>query len=153
MNTSSNEAWKTCRCCNVRKLRSEFYAEPRYTDGAMSQCKVCIKSRVKRYREKNREAITAKKLLDNNTPAGLARRKRYRQSEKYCLLRKASEDADRKQLGHNYVKRALLGKNSTLKARQIPPDLVEMKRLQLATLRLARQLKKGIKNETSTDAY
>jgi hypothetical protein len=46
--------FKVCKSCGLEKeLASGFYAHAAMTDGYLNQCKVCVKSRVKKHREEN----------------------------------------------------------------------------------------------------
>ena len=58
---------KTCTNCNIEKLLTEFYKDKTHKDGYTSQCKICVKDRVKKYREENIEDIRIRnKLYERN---------------------------------------------------------------------------------------
>lgn len=145
-----DEAKKACTRCGVVKPHSDYYKDARKRDGLQGMCKTCFLAGTKRYRENNKAAIAAKKRADEKTPAGQARMARYRASAKAKAKARAAEAARRQSLSDDYVKRCLLGKDRAVSAKELPAELVEMKRLQMATRRLARQLKEAT-NESSKD--
>lgn len=145
-----NEATKACTRCSEVKPFSDYYKDARKRDGHQGMCKPCFLAGVKKYRESNKAAIAEKKRRDEKTEAGRARMERYRRSAKAKAKARAAEKARREILSDDYVKRCLLGKNRAVSATELPAELVEMKRLQMATRRLARQLKEST-HESSQD--
>ena len=144
------EATKACTRCSEVKPFGDYYRDARKRDGHLGMCKACFLAGVKKYRENNKALIAEKKRQDEKTEAGRARMARYRGSAKAKAKARASEKARRETLSDDYVKRCLLGKERAVSATQLPAELVEMKRLQMATRRLARQLKEAT-HESSKD--
>lgn len=61
---------KTCRCCKIEKLRSEFYARGNMKTSAgrqvlSSHCKECHRARMRAYASDNPEAKRAANLMKN----------------------------------------------------------------------------------------
>lgn len=56
---------KTCKDCGVHKPLTDYYAHSAMSDGHLSSCKECVKSRVKLHREKNIERV---RKYDRNRP-------------------------------------------------------------------------------------
>ena len=44
---------KTCTACQQSKALDDFYKHPKMTDGCLSQCKTCVKERVRQHRRLN----------------------------------------------------------------------------------------------------
>lgn len=146
----AEKATKVCTRCGEVKPLADYYKDNRSTDGLDYMCKFCRRQQVKSYRDANHTKIAARKRLDEKSPAGRARVARYRNSDKARATQRAAEKARRVSLSDDYVKRCLLGSNRTVSAHAIPPELVELKRQQMETSRLARQLKEATR-ESSKD--
>lgn len=138
-----NEGTKRCSKCGSSKPLTDYYKDKRAADGLDYMCKGCRRQQVKRYREAHPSKVAARKRFDEQSPAGKARVSRYRRGDKGRAVSRAAEKARREALSDDYVKRCLLGSNRTVSAKDIPPELVELKRQQMETRRLARQLKKA----------
>lgn len=54
-------ASRTCSVCKQQKPIGEFYKEPRNKSGILAACKACICSRVKRFQDSNKDAIKTRK--------------------------------------------------------------------------------------------
>lgn len=52
---------KTCKGCSVEKPLSEFYLDNRRDDSIKGNCKACCRARVQAHRERNRDAINARR--------------------------------------------------------------------------------------------
>jgi hypothetical protein len=44
---------KTCTACQQSKALADFYRHPKIADGHLSQCKACVKTRVRQHRRLN----------------------------------------------------------------------------------------------------
>lgn len=90
---------KECRCCKIKKCRSQFWKRITNTDGLYSYCKECTstknrqtreknkefyKRKVNEYKEKNREKIneSAKQYYYKNRKKKLEKRAEYRKKNK-----------------------------------------------------------------------
>lgn len=131
---------KTCSKCGQTKPLDEFSNRNRSRDGKESQCKQCI-------------------YAYSRSEAGISARRKYRKSQlgkknKKKYLNKASESARAKKsqiqaradLTDGGIKRSLC--NIGIKAVQITPEIIELKREQLLIYRATKQLIKEIQNGT-----
>ena len=144
------ETTKACTRCGEVEPQSDYHKHAKKRDGLQGMCKTCFRAYMKRYRENNKAAIAAQKSAARKTPAGRAWQARYRASEKAKIKARAAATAQTQALADKYVKKCLRGHNLEVSATKLPAELVEMKRLQLLTLRLARALKKAT-HESSKD--
>lgn len=145
-----------CTRCKQRKLRIAFGADARRATGLQAWCKSCRKEYTAEKAEDNR-ARAAKWRLENLNAAKAARKERYwldadaaRQAAKDYRNDHPGRDrerwaCERRELGDWYMA-SLMGTRKSA----CPPELLAMKREQIATLRLARQLKKATR-ESSKD--
>lgn len=53
MAVNDNSAQKVCTACGDQKGVGEFYAHPKMAAGVLSQCKECVKARVRKHRRDN----------------------------------------------------------------------------------------------------
>lgn len=81
---------KTCSKCNTKKELTEFYDEKNKRDGKTKECAECIKDRIKKYRQKNKELIKQqrKKHWEKNRENCLARQKAYYEANKTRINKK-----------------------------------------------------------------
>jgi hypothetical protein len=79
---------KVCRECNIEKSLSEFYKHSAMGDGHLNKCKTCVKSRVRKHRLENLEAIKEFDKKRGNKPSRVQARKLYQQTEAGKLAKK-----------------------------------------------------------------
>ncbi len=147
---------KKCTKCKEEKSLEAFVRDKYKSDGYSSNCKTCrkatrdarkevraeydrqynaanqswIKVRRKKYREKNKAAIAA------------FQKQRYEEKKDSILLQKKDY---RKEISENltdaYVKQQIVKSGWLLPTEDIPPELIEMKRLAMIANRNIRKLK------------
>lgn len=167
--TAGAGAMKTCTKCGVLKPLPEFSVDKRASSGTQSACRECCalgrKARAEkdraaaaRWRKENADHVRQKqceyaartvarrralerKRYANDRDAHLLKAQRMREKHRDELNRRQRVRAgkDRAEMAPNYVAKVL-----GLGPEEIPPDLLELKREQLATRRLARQLRRAI---------
>ena len=114
---------KVCSKCKIEKDESEFNKNKSTKSGLSRYCKECRK--INKYKEHQKEYQKSNKYKEY--------RKKYRSTEEYkkyqnnCL---------------NTIKNILGLKNIPIN--QIPPELIELKKLQL---KIKRELKNGVQSE------
>jgi len=92
-------------------------------------CKTCASERSKIYRKKNIEII---KMLHKNNAKTL----------RFKLCRKKLKNKNRINLTDYYIKQ-LLVKHTDIKVKEIPKELIEIKRLQIKLQRIYKESKNG----------
>jgi hypothetical protein len=172
---AADKAEKACTRCGEVKPLAEYAADKRASTGTQSVCKKCQadirrgrrdkdREAQKRWREKNAEYVCAKrKEYDQKTKPKRRQKERARYWKDPDKARKKAEEyrtdkyedvmrrnrehlkEDRENLGPVYVAKVL-----GMRRKEVPPQLLEMKKEQLTLRRLARQLRKA-KNESSKD--
>ncbi len=100
---------KVCRTCSAEKPLTEFYKHSGMADGHLNKCNLCVKARIKKYRELNFEKIQAHDKLRNTEPHRVKARKEYLQTEAGRLSRKKSIDAYHKRYPMTYAAHVITG--------------------------------------------
>lgn len=165
---------KTCSKCKIEKDESEFYKKKAAKDGITTICKTCYKcyfktrnqtderkAYLREYFKKYRETDNGKNIIakaksifrENGNQKKYSLN--YTKSEKYKMYRKS----EKYKLYMSEYRKSEKGKNiltncgSAIKSylglkgiptTQIPPELLELKKLQL---QIKRELKNGVQNE------
>lgn len=130
---------KVCTKCGIKKPLGDFKKDKRKFSGRRSACIVCeAEWRQKLARERYlrlRDELLAKaatwRALNQRIITNQVREKRQ---------------SERNDLHDNYVKRLLIDRTQRLKAKDIPEQLIELKRDQLLLKRLTRQMQEAIQN-------
>jgi DNA-binding PadR family transcriptional regulator len=118
---------KKCNCCGVEKNKSEFYKRKNNQNLTATYCISCATEKVKQWRKSEK----GKAWLSN-----------YRKSEKIKLYSNSWQKSEKGMLCPCKIK-TYLGLCNT-PTDQIPPELLELKRIQL---QIKREMKKGVQNE------
>jgi len=163
---------KTCPDCKQHLPAEAFVPNPKGRDGLQTYCRACGAARSRAWAAANREANLARKraYYEENKAALLAQQRTYYEANKPRILeaqrrppevnrarvkawvaanpekRRAQLRRQVENLSDGYV-RAKLKQKTTLRAADIPQQLVQMKRDELALRRLARLLTEGAKVE------
>ena len=66
---------KKCSACQEERPIGDFYAHKAMKDGHLSQCKACVKARVRQYRQDNAERVRAYDRQRSSLPHRVALRK------------------------------------------------------------------------------
>jgi len=114
---------KQCSKCKIKKDTSLFFKHIGRKDGYQDQCKKCCLKGQKLYREKNPEIYKAQM--------------RKLRSSEYTLKSKLRSRKEHREMSDGYI-RSLITMHSSLNTKDIPDEMVEMHRLNLA---IKRQLK------------
>lgn len=151
------EITKTCTKCKEDKPLSEYYLLKK--DGVLTRnaCKVCIckKSRIwnpsehskkvkkiyqAKYTKINAEEIKIKRFL--NRDIKIIQDRTYYKNNKQLILEKMSLQRKKatSELADTYIRTALKALMPSLKIKEIPQELIELKRIQIKTHRLCQQL-------------
>lgn len=143
---------KTCKKCLQPKALACFYSCKGNNDGLHGACKACMGATNKQWRVENKDAV--RKYKRENHERILQRDREWvaKNIEKVREVARAwcaanpekinqYHSARRDTLGRSYVIRIIAGRNSGLKANQIPRELIEVKREHLRLVRLLRELK------------
>ena len=130
------ELTKTCNKCNETKTLDLFYTNKKYHLGVLGTC------RKKEYRLSNLEFMRFKSRLkyENNKQKTLEINKRYRKNnpEKMRELSKKDYKRSSENLTDRYV-RNIMKRHYPL-VKEIPQEIIELKRIIIKTYRLCQQL-------------
>lgn len=166
---SSEGVTKRCTKCGEVKGLGEFYVRSRSRDGKTSACKKCSNASSYDYSKRNnlrvrainmkyvkahRDEInkrtkqykSAKRANDNLWLADVnAKRKLWRRlnPDTERLYRKRSSQARKVKITVSYIASVM-----RMPVKQVTPELLALKRQQITYLRLARQLRKELRNES-----
>jgi hypothetical protein len=94
---------KVCRECELEKPFSDFYKHAAMSDGHLNKCAECVKARVKKHREINREKILAHDKLRSKKPHRVLARKLYSQTEAGKQARKKATKTYHKRYPMKYA--------------------------------------------------
>ena len=148
---------KTCTKCGEVKALDAFHKNSTRKDGICEICKACVQARGKTYRAANSEKIaaTAAAYRAANIDAEVKRWAAYRAANRekqstykaaYRLanieMYRARNSANKENLTPCYIAHVM-----RIKTSELTPGLYELKREQLETRRLAKQLKQATKDE------
>jgi hypothetical protein len=144
--TTPREAAKVCTRCFERKLLADYHKCCKAKDGRKSWCKTCALAAAEKRRRENpgkcKAAVDAAKAKNPEKYKALSEKWRRENPDKRraagleCLRR------DAQRAGETYLKRLLVAQGFGAFA-NIPAEIVDLKRQQIVTRRLARQLKKA----------
>lgn len=133
------EGMKCCRKCGNVKSNSEFYAAPKLKCGLHSWCKPCCTGRVRQSQRDNpdRERARARAYYLGHKKEKLLRAKEWRLAnpERFRELKRRGNDKASETISDHYIANQLNARIS-----EIPPELIEAKRLQL---KIKRELQNG----------
>lgn len=142
-------ATKACTRCGEVKPLTEYHRASQASDGRKPWCKVCALAAAEKRRRENRDkcnaAIEAAKAKNPEKYKAMSRKWQRAHPEK--AREQLRRDAQR--MGETYLRRLLVSQGFGAFG-NIPAEIVELKRQQIATRRLARQLKKAT-HESSKD--
>lgn len=150
---------KTCTKCGIEKKESEFYKMKCAPDGLQYSCKICGEIRKKKYRLEKYDEYRAKENEYNSTRREknneIAKKSRLKNYEKVLIsgrisrlkrkdITKQNAIIARDNLLDSHIK-ACIHSNFKIPIREITPELIELKRIELTNKRLIKKLKQ---NET-----
>ncbi len=152
------DAPTTCPRCTQAKPRAAFGLNAKRKNGLQAYCKQCRReqsaskagenaARYAEWRKKNLERVKKARADKYWADAEAARTAARAYSKAHPERQRERWARERKELGDLYVA-AVMG----LRKGACPPELLALKREQLATRRLARQLKKAT-DESSKDPH
>jgi hypothetical protein len=151
------EITKTCTKCKEEKPLSEYYLLKK--DGALTRnaCKICVCKRTRfwnpsehskkakriyqvKYTKINAEEIKRKRFL--NRDIKIIQDRNYYKNNKQLFLEKMSlrRKKTTSELADTYIRTSLKALMPSLKIKDIPQELIELKRIQIKTHRLCQQL-------------
>lgn len=168
---------KTCSKCGEVKGLGEFYAHPGCKDGHRADCKTCVKRKTRQYEIDNKEKLRAYKReyardwRARNPDKEREKKKRARSKHAESIKGYAAEYRARKKSELSASKKQWAEKNQQrikdytasysdslcdgyiacalkLPKDACPPELLALKREQLAIKRMARELKKAATKPT-----
>ena len=137
----------TCHKCKICKIEDDFHNDSRRKNGKYPKCKQCCKTYQENYRKNNAVALRKnnREYYAKNVNKICAYQAAYLASNKAKVYarnrRKSSEYID--VLSDGYVANTL-----RIHRRDVPNELLELKRAQLEIYRLTKQLNKEIQNVT-----
>jgi ribosomal protein S4 len=73
---------KVCRDCGVEKELSEFYKQSQMADCHLNKCKVCVRTRTKKYRLEHLEQYAQYEKARANLPHRVKARRKYQEEHK-----------------------------------------------------------------------
>jgi 5-methylcytosine-specific restriction endonuclease McrA len=76
---------KVCRDCGVEKDLADFYENAEMADGHLNHCKVCVRSRVQKYRREHLEQYAQYEKARANLPHRVEARRRYQEKHREQL--------------------------------------------------------------------
>jgi len=145
---------KKCTKCGIEKPLSEFGKDSHQKSGLKPRCKECIE-RVRRKKkfeiEQDKRTKGICKTCGNRFYlrrlnyifcSAYCYRKHYRLKNKSDIKvkKKAAKSIETKLLKDNYIKKALCDRSKILKYKDITPEMVELKRIQIQIKRLIKQI-------------
>lgn len=136
---------KTCCRCQVNKPLSEFNLKPQ------AACKACINVYQAMYRERNRERLNEKarvrsrdnpnsrhvwmaKYREHNREKLNANQRAYAKTESRKAVERVMRAKYSAELVDAFVRRSIV-KNTAIDPKDVPPEIITAKRLQLQILR------------------
>jgi len=138
---------KKCSKCGEVKGLGEFYKNNSAKDGRGGYCKTCQGAATKKWRANNPEKVNnpekQKQYRDNweakNFEKNREYREKYRKDNREIVNRRSRESQKRAydMLSDSYIRKRLYG-TAALSAKDIPPQLIELKR---EAIRIERYLK------------
>lgn len=150
---------KICKICKVEKDYEEFYTRKDTKDGHYSLCKKCEIKRKLKYLKENpkKQALISKKWRKENPEKAALAIKKWRKenpekvkainnlsskkwNEKHPEAVRLFTRKYRNDLRDGYVK-TLIQNESLLDRRQIPSELIEIKKMQIKVKRLIKSKK------------
>ena len=137
-----NEGTKVCTRCGQVKALADYHRASRAKDGRKFWCKACALAAAEKRRRENKDkcnaAIKAAKAKNPEKYLEMARKwlKEHPEKSREQLRR------DAQRMGETYLRRLLVAQGFRA-FENIPAEIVELKRQQIATHRLSRQLKKA----------
>lgn len=165
---ATNVITKLCPDCSKTLPSEAFGANPNGRYGLNTYCRPCVAARTRAWKQKNYESVIAHKraYYEANKARLLEQQRQYYRENKTRILEaqrrqpeenrahvkawaKANPEKRRAQgrrrvqnLAANYVRQCITGR-SEISSDAIPPELIDLKRDQLAIKRMARELKKA----------
>jgi hypothetical protein len=136
------EVTKGCTRCGQVKVLADYHRYSRAKDGRKVWCKACALAAAEKRRRENRDkcnaAIKAARAKNPEKYLEMARKwqKAHPEKSREHLQR------DTQKMGETYLRRLLVAQGFRA-FENIPAEIVELKRQQIATHRLSRQLKKA----------
>lgn len=129
------ERGKVCTKCHELKPATAYKRDTsgEHVDGIRSECRACTYAAQQRWFHSNPDAQRKQRQCAAN----------FRLSPDYLPNIRANRQRARNDLADSYVKK-LLTDRTPIRPAEIPDELLELKREQLATARLSRQLRKVI---------
>jgi 5-methylcytosine-specific restriction endonuclease McrA len=73
---------KICRGCGVEKDLADFYKNTEMADGHLNHCKVCVRSRVQKYRREHSEQYARYEKARANLPHRVEARQKYQEEHR-----------------------------------------------------------------------
>ena len=133
---------KTCTKCGEVKALDAFYNRKRSSDGLMGYCKQCTALVASVYRKATPGKFKARKTAYRNANQEKAKawNSKYRKANREKLKDKAAKLVA--EMGKSYIS-TLTG----IPAAFLTPEVLAIKREQLETHRLAKQLRQATKDE------
>lgn len=126
-------AGRACTKCGVFRLLTSFPKKRGRSDGRSSECKLC---RLARRRARYARDPSQK----------LAKRKQYVEVNRGALAQKRRDGVE--QLSDIYVKKRLLA-GTRLKAADLSPELIELKRDEMCLRRIGTRMLQALKEEVA----
>jgi len=134
---------KKCSKCGELKPLSEFYTDNRSKYNKTCWCKICTNTSVKIYKNNNKNKIKEKRKTyqEKNKVKISVYKKTYRREnrEKIHAQQKKYDKKYSEKLNDCYIKGLLTVRNN-LKVKDIPLELIELKRKQIELIRLKREM-------------
>ena len=155
---------RTCRTCGLRKTLDEFSKHKNSLDGMNRECRACSNTRARQWRDQKKDRINAEKRANYkiNKQAILAQQKDYYARNRAAILLRQKPDPQlnrertkkwaaanpekrraqllrrTENLTDYYIKDRLIA--AGLSRSSITPELINLKRQQLALHRLAKEM-------------
>jgi len=131
---------KTCTKCGIEKDFGEFGKEKLGKDGLKSSCKMCLNSKTKIWKLKNKDKLLENdKLWRKENPDKVAyKRKKYNSSEKGKKSRLEFVRRLSKEIYPSYVKKCLIKQGFKKEDIEQNSELILLKTITIKTKRLCK---------------
>ena len=73
---------KVCRGCGIEKSLADYYKNAGMADGHLNHCKVCVRSRTKKYRREHQEQYAQYEKARANLPHRVEARRKFQEDHK-----------------------------------------------------------------------
>jgi hypothetical protein len=139
----ANEDVKLCKKCGSVKPLHDFRNNKSKKDGKSSCCSMCQDESQNRYHKKNRAKYLEYKRIYRKTESGQASTTKHNNSDRHRELSRLRTKDMVAMLHDKYLKDLL--RQMGIPKNQQTPKLLEMKKFQIETKRMSRQIKQELK--------